>query len=120
MVKNMSISDHYHILKRQKYSTLIIHLLLSIYYYLPMKTLKINFSHPFKGHALIKMLGTKNALCKHFFVDSKESSLIEIPLTDFRNGKYEVMLDWEIDNRIFTHQQNFEINDKPNFNPSTS
>ena len=82
-----------------------------------MKTLKFNFSHTFKGHALIKMLGTANALCKHFLVDSKESSLIEIPLTGFSNGKYEVMLEWEIDNRFFAHQQNFEINDNPNFIP---
>ncbi len=84
-----------------------------------MKTLKFNFSHPFKGHALVKMLGTANALCKHFLVDSKESSLIEIPLNGFRNGKYEVMLDWEIDDRFFTHQQYFEINDKPASLPAT-
>jgi hypothetical protein len=85
-----------------------------------MKTLKFNFSHPFKGHALIKMLGNANALCKHFLVDSKESSLIEIPLNGFRNGKYKVTLDWEIDNRFFTHQQNFEINEIPNLIPATS
>jgi hypothetical protein len=78
-----------------------------------MKTLKFNFSHPLKGHALIKMLGAGNALYKKIFVDSKESDLVEIPLNGFQNGKYEVTLDWEIDNRFFTHQQNFEINDKP-------
>jgi len=85
-----------------------------------MKTLKFNFSHPFKGHALINMLGTANAFCKHFLVDSKESGFIEIPLNDFRNGKYKVTLDWEIDNRFFIHQENFEINDNPNFIPAIS
>jgi len=84
-----------------------------------MKTLKFNFSHPFKGHALINMLGAANALCQHFLVDSKNSCLIEIPLNGFGNGKYKVTLDWEIDNRFFTHQQDFEINDKPNFIPAT-
>jgi len=80
-----------------------------------MKTLKINLSHPFKAHALIKMLGIANAVCKHFFLDSKESSLIEIPLDAFPIGNYEVTLDWEVDNRFFVHQQEFEINHKPNF-----
>jgi hypothetical protein len=85
-----------------------------------MKTLKFNFAHPFKGHALIKMLGAGNALYKSSFVGSKESGLMEIPLTGFRNGKYEVTLDWEIDNRFFAHQQNFEINDNPNFTAAIS
>lgn len=85
-----------------------------------MKTLKFNFSPPFKGHAIVKMLGTANAFCKHFFLDSRESGLIEIPLTDLRNGKYEVLFDWEIDHRFYAHQQQFEINDKLNFIPATS
>jgi len=85
-----------------------------------MKTLKFSFSHPFKGHVLIKMLGTAKHLSKHFLVDSKESSLIEIPLNGFRNGKYELMIDWEIGNRFFAHQQNFEINNKANFIPAIS
>ena len=85
-----------------------------------MKTLKFNFSHPFKGHAVIKMLGTANALCKHLLLNSKQNDLVEIPLMGFRNGKYEVTLDWELDNRFFTYHQEFEINDKSNFITATS
>ena len=84
-----------------------------------MKTLEFNFSHPFKGRAIIKMFGTANALCKHFVVDSKESDLIEIPLNEFRTGKYEVTLDWEVDDHLFTHQQKFEINDTPSIIAAT-
>ena len=85
-----------------------------------MKTLKFNFSHPFKGHAGITMPGRAGFLRKLLLLDSKESNLIEIPLNDFQNGKYNIMLDWEIDNRFFFHQQEFEINDKINFIPAIS
>jgi len=82
-----------------------------------MKTLRFNFSHPFKGRATVKMLGVANALCKHLLL-SKRSGFLEIPLMGYRTGKYQVTLDWEVDNRFFTYQQEFEINDKPNFTPA--
>ena len=85
-----------------------------------MKTLKFNFSHPFKGHAIIKMLGAASVLCKNILLNSKQSDLIEIPLKGFLSGKYEVLLDWEVDNRFFTYHEEFEINDKPDFIPAAS
>jgi hypothetical protein len=74
-----------------------------------MKTLKFNFSHPFKGNARINMPGKLNSPCKHLLLDSQGSNLVEIPLSDFQSGKYNIMLDWEVGNRLFFHQQEFEI-----------
>jgi len=81
-----------------------------------MKTLKFNFSHPFKGHALIKMLGAGNPLYRNSFVDSQNSSFIELPLNGFLNGNCKMMLNWEIDKRFLGRKQNFANNNKPNFN----
>ena len=84
-----------------------------------MKTLKLNFTHPFKGHVQVMMPGWPHFLLKRLLLDSKASNLVEIPLAGFRNGKYRVTLDWEADNRFFIHQEEFEINDNPNFFPAT-
>ena len=84
-----------------------------------MRTLKFNFTHPFIGHAQVMMPGWPNFPLKHLLLDSKASNLVEIPLGGFRNGKYKIMLNWEADNRFFTHQSEFEINDNPNFFPAT-
>ncbi|HEY8781711.1 MAG TPA: hypothetical protein VIM16_08865 [Mucilaginibacter sp.] len=48
-----------------------------------MKTLKFNFSHPFKGAARINIPGKLNSPCKYFLSDSKGSILIEIPLSGY-------------------------------------
>ncbi|EHQ31020.1 hypothetical protein [Mucilaginibacter paludis] len=84
-----------------------------------MKTLKFNFTHPVKGHAQIIMPGWPNFPLKQLLLDSKASNLVEIPLMGFRDGKYKVTLDWEADNKFFIHQEEFEINDNPNFIPAT-
>jgi len=78
-----------------------------------MKTLKFNFSHPFKGNARINIPGKLNSPCKYFLSDSKGSILIEIPLSGFQNGKYKHMPDWERDDQFFVHQQEFEIENQP-------
>jgi hypothetical protein len=78
-----------------------------------MKTLQFNFSHPFKGRARVNMRGRPNFPCKQIQLDSEDSNLIEIPLDGFQTGIYQLTLDWELDNRFFIHQQDFEINDQP-------
>ena len=74
-----------------------------------MKTLKFSFNHPFKGHAIIKMLGTAKAFCKHLQLDSKKSNLLEIPVNKLPDGKYEVTLDWERDEQNYFYQEKIEI-----------
>ncbi len=84
-----------------------------------MKTLKFNFTHPFKGTALLNMWAQPNFLCKQFSFDSKGRSLIEILLGHFQNGKYNVTLSWEKDDRFPIYQHEFEVNVHPDFNPAT-
>jgi hypothetical protein len=42
-------------------------------------------------------------------VDSKLSNLVEIPIHDCLTGKWRIILDWDHDGRIFTHQEDFEV-----------
>jgi hypothetical protein len=78
-----------------------------------MKTLNFNFSHPFKGNGRIDMPGKSNAPGTFLLLDSKGSNLVEIPLSGFHNGKYNITLDWELDHQYFVHRQEFEITDQP-------
>jgi len=66
------------------------------------------------------MPGQPNFSCKQLALDSNGSNVVEIPLDDFQNGKYSITLDWEIDNQLFIHHQEFEINDNRTFIPATS
>lgn len=76
-----------------------------------MKTMIFNFSHPIKGKAILLNLLEKQLIpCKIFPVDSKESNTVEIPLADCKAGKWKITLNWELNNRMFIYQQEFEIN----------
>lgn len=85
-----------------------------------MKSLKFNFTHPFKGYARVSMTGRPNFPYTRLLLDSLGSNLVEIPLNGLESGKYKVTLDWEIDSQFFMHQHEFEINDRKNFNPLTA
>lgn len=74
-----------------------------------MKTLKFNFSHPFKRNATINMPGKLNSPGNCFLLVSKGSHLIEIPLIGFQEGVYKIVPDWEHGNPLFVHQREFEI-----------
>ncbi len=82
-----------------------------------MKTLRFNFPHPFKSRAIRKLIGSTNDLRKRLLLDSKDSNIIKIPLTDFQKGNYEMKLDWEVDQYSFIHQQTVEIKGQPNLIP---
>jgi hypothetical protein len=83
-----------------------------------MKTLKFNFTHPFKGHARVNMPGLPNSPCTQLSIDSHGGNLVEIPLDNYQKGKYKITLDWEADNRFFIHHQEFQINENPNLIPA--
>jgi hypothetical protein len=85
-----------------------------------MKTLNFNFSHPFRGHARVDIAGQPPLCCKQLSLDSKQNNVIEIPLDGFKSGKYNITLDWEVDNQFFVHQQEFEVNNKSTFIPANS
>lgn len=74
-----------------------------------MKTLKFNFTHPFKGNVIIKMLGNAGTCCRQFLLDCKESADVVIPLDNLQTGKYQLTLDWELDQQYFVLREEFEI-----------
>ncbi|HEK19613.1 hypothetical protein [Mucilaginibacter sp. 44-25] len=74
-----------------------------------MKFLRFNFCHPVKGNAHLTLL-TKNApKSMHFKFDSKETNLIEVPIDHCEDGRWKIELDWEYENKFFTHKKEFEI-----------
>jgi len=42
-------------------------------------------------------------------VDSKFSNLVEIPIHDCMCGKWRIILDWDHDGRVFSHQEDFDV-----------
>ncbi|WP_460694303.1 hypothetical protein [Mucilaginibacter puniceus] len=74
-----------------------------------MKYLRFNFCHPVKVHANMVQLLLPKPECHSFTIDSNDNHLVEIPLTGYSEGKWKVMLDWEYDGQVFTHQKEFEI-----------
>lgn len=75
-----------------------------------MNTLKFNFGHPIKGNAVLIQQFIKKPNFKRFRVDSKGSDFLEIPVSSCADGKWKMILDWEYDNRTFSHVEEFEVN----------
>jgi len=50
-----------------------------------------------------------NPVIKSILVYSKLSNLVEIPIHDCHNGKWRIILDWNHDGKVFTHQEDFEV-----------
>jgi hypothetical protein len=42
-------------------------------------------------------------------VESSKDNSLEIPVGSCKEGKWKLILDWEYDGRIFSHQEDFEI-----------
>jgi hypothetical protein len=78
-----------------------------------MKTLKFNFSHPFKGFALVNMPGRPGFRCKQLSVDSKGSNEVEIPLNGFKCGNYKITFEWLVGNQFYVHHQDFKVSNNP-------
>ncbi len=74
-----------------------------------MKFLRFNFCHPIKGNACLTPLSTRSLKCHNIKIDSKNSNLIEIPINEFEEGKWKVVLEWEYEGKAFSHHKEFEI-----------
>ena len=74
-----------------------------------MKFLRFYFNHPFNGKVSLTPLFTMNPVVKHMLVDSKFSNLVEIPIHDCMCGKWRIILDWDHDGRVFSHQEDFDV-----------
>jgi hypothetical protein len=72
-----------------------------------MKYLRFNFCHPVKVHANMVQLLSPQPKYHSITIDSNENNLIEIPLAGYSEGKWKIMLDWEHEGQVFTHQKEF-------------
>ncbi len=78
-----------------------------------MKTITFNFNHPVKGNAILSPVNCIGGLCLRMKVESSKDNLLEIPVSACNEGKWKLLLDWEHDGRIFSHQEDFEVSKKP-------
>lgn len=74
-----------------------------------MKYLRFNFCHPVKVHANMVQLLLPQPKYHSITINSNDNNQVEIPLTGYSEGKWKIMLDWEYEGQVFTHQKEFEI-----------
>lgn len=74
-----------------------------------MKYLRFNFCHPVKVHARLTRLNDDDPETHALLLDSKDGTVIEIPVDNYNAGKWKVMLDWEYDGQLFSHQKVVDI-----------
>jgi hypothetical protein len=74
-----------------------------------MKTIRFNFGHPVKGVASLIPLFSEKLKQLIFKVDSKNSNMLEIPISKCEQGKWKLTLDWEHNDQIFSHHEEFEV-----------
>jgi len=74
-----------------------------------MKTIRFKFNHPVKGNAILSPVNCSGGSCLRMKVESTQNNLLEIPINNCKEGKWKLILDWEYDGRIFTHQEDFKV-----------
>lgn len=74
-----------------------------------MKTIQFKFNHPVKGNAILSPVNCSGGSCRRMKVESMQNNLLEIPINDCNEGRWKLILDWEHDGRIFSHQEDFEV-----------
>jgi len=74
-----------------------------------MKTIRFNFNHPMKGNAVLSPVNCNGGSCRRIKVESTQNNLLEIDVNDCNEGKWKLILDWEYDGRMFSHQEDFEV-----------
>lgn len=65
-----------------------------------MRTLKFNFCHPVKGLARF-ICPSDRALQKTIKLETTDNGLVEIPLDDFQEGKWQFTLEWEFNGKEY-------------------
>src|SRR5580698_3847336 len=84
-----------------------------------MKCAQFNFSHPVKGHAcLTRLPAQQSPRCRCLEFDTGDSNDPILPLDDFAEGKWKVMLEWEYEKRYFTYSKEIELLPERNLFPA--
>jgi len=75
-----------------------------------MKCLQFNFAHPVKGHALLTRISADQSPDVHTFkFDSRDSNELTISLDGVTDGKWKIILEWEYEEKYFTHTREFDL-----------
>ncbi|WP_295711450.1 hypothetical protein [Mucilaginibacter sp.] len=74
-----------------------------------MPSLKFNFLHPVKGRACLSRLCGDTYTAQQILVDSEGKKDFEVALGPCDDGRYRFILNWEYENRQFTHLTEFVI-----------
>ncbi len=74
-----------------------------------MEILRFNFCHPVNGHAVLMHLSNRFLKSRILDFNSDDDHIVEVPVNECNPGDWRVILEWQYDNRTFTHQKEFEI-----------
>jgi len=74
-----------------------------------MKTLVFNFLHPVKGIASLMPVEPVNNKEQHIKFDSNGSNTLEVPVDVCKEGKWEIVLEWEYQGQNYCHHKEFEV-----------
>ncbi|NHA02569.1 hypothetical protein G7092_02110 [Mucilaginibacter sp. HC2] len=75
-----------------------------------MKTLQLTFEHPVKGNLRFRALsGQTDRLLTLRPFDTGQGHLLKIETDELENGRWELILEWEHEDRNFQHTQVFEV-----------
>lgn len=80
-----------------------------------MENLRFCFDHPVKGHASLTLLQKAAPLVVHRQqFDTRESNELIISMQGYPQGKWGVVLEWEYEDRYFSHKREFDWHPEEN------
>jgi hypothetical protein len=74
-----------------------------------MKAIQFNFGHPVTANVCLMQLFSDLPARVNFKIDSDDCNLLEIPVKQCPEGKWKLILDWEHNDQIYSHQQEFQV-----------
>lgn len=77
-----------------------------------MKALRLTFDHPVQGKLRFRPLSGQSDPLKPQPFDTGTSQVLEIETSELESGNWELVLEWEYDDRNFQHKQVFEVEEE--------
>lgn len=79
-----------------------------------MNTLQLTFDHPVKGNLLLRPLSGQEGQFKPQNFETDAAYVLRIETEELESGSWELVLEWEHENRNFQHRQVFEVKEETN------
>ncbi len=74
-----------------------------------MKCLQFSFSHPVKGTACLTRISLQGVQDRRRLkFDTGENTELSLPIDDLPEGKWKLLLEWEYEERSFSHSSEFD------------